>query len=127
MADENGMNEFSENTDRNTAESGIIISVLQVQSIDIPHRFNRVKTQNGWIINLLESGRIAINFITTMRKMETAMMAGDSIERDNNDLIIIRNQPVDTYRSQRSSTSLTRTRERLLSTESPIKTPETSE
>ena len=127
MADENGMNEFSENTDRNTAESGIIISVLQVQSIDIPQRFNRVKTQNGWIINLLESGRIAINFITTMRKMETAMMAGDSIERDSNDLIIIRNQPVDTYRSQRSSTSLTRTRERLLSTESPIKTPETSE
>ena len=44
-------------------------------------------------------------------------MAGDSIERDGDDLIIIRNQSAEAYRSQRSTSSLARSREELLATE----------
>ncbi len=119
MADENGMTEYTENTDRNSAEGGIIINILQMQSIDIPQRFDRVKTDNGWIINVLEPGRITINFITSMRKLDTALLAGDSIERDGEDIIIIRNQPADAYRTQRSTSSLARTRNELLANVTP--------
>lgn len=119
MADENGMTEYTENTDRNSSEGGIIINILQMQSIDIPQRFNRVKTDNGWIINVLEPGRITINFITSMRKLDTALLAGDSIERDGEDIIIIRNQPADAYRTQRSTSSLVRTRNELLANVTP--------
>ncbi len=119
MADENGMTEYTENTDRNSSEGGIIINVLQMQSIDIPQRFDRVKTDNGWIINVLEPGRITINFITSMRKLDTALLAGDSIERDGEDIIIIRNQPADAYRTQRSTSSLARTRNELLANVTP--------
>ncbi len=52
-----------------------------------------------------------------MRKLETALMAGDSIERDGDDLIILRSESADTYRSQRSTSSLARSREELLATE----------
>ena len=119
MADENGMTEYTENTDKNSAEGGIIINILQMQSIDIPQRFNRVKTGNGWIINVLEPGRITINFITSMRKLDTALVAGDSIERDGEDIIIIRNQPADVYRTHRSTSSLARTRNELLANVTP--------
>ena len=67
MADENGMNEIAENTDQNAAGSGFVVNGGQIQSVDIPFQFNRVKTDNGWIINLLESGRVTINFLTSMR------------------------------------------------------------
>ncbi|MDE0316599.1 MAG: hypothetical protein OXM61_17070 [Candidatus Poribacteria bacterium] len=117
MADENGMNEIAENTDQNTAGSGFIVNVDQIQSIDIPLQFNRIKTDNGWVINILESGRVIINFLTSMRKLETALMSGDRIERDGDDIIIIRSQSADTYRSQRSTSSLARSREELLATE----------
>ena len=56
MADENGNNELAENTDHNASGSGFIVNVNQLQSMDIPLRFNRVKTDNGWIINVQEVG-----------------------------------------------------------------------
>ena len=122
MAEENNNNnELAENTDDNAAGSGFIVNVNQMQSIDIPLRFNRIKTDNGWVINLLESGRVTINFLTSMRKLETALMVGDSIERDGDDIIIVRNQPADTYRSQRGTSTLTLSREELLSTTSSEK------
>ncbi|MDE0636038.1 MAG: hypothetical protein OXI43_09360 [Candidatus Poribacteria bacterium] len=118
MADENDMNEIDENTDQSAAGSGFVINVNQIQSIDIPHQFNRVKTDNGWIINMLEPGRITINFLTSMRKLESALVAGDSLERDGDDLFILRSESADTYRSQRATSTLARTREELLATPS---------
>ena len=116
MADENGNNELAENTDHNASGSGFIVNVNQLQSMDIPLRFNRVKTDNGWIINVQEAGRVTVNFLTSMRKLETALVAGDSIERDGDDLIIMRSQPADAYRSQRGTSPLALSREELLST-----------
>ena len=118
MAEENAMIELTESTDQNTAESGIILNVEQMQTIEIQQRFNKVKAENGWTIHLLDTGRISINFITSMRKFETTLMAGDSIVRDGNDVFIIRNKPIDAYRSQRGSSSLARTRDQLLTAES---------
>ena len=118
MADENTMDEFTENTDNNSAESVILINVQQMQSLEIPQRFNRVRTDGGWIIHIEEPGRVTVNFLTSMRKFDTALLAGDRIERDGDDLLLIRNQPEDAYRTQRGSSSLARTREQLLSAES---------
>ncbi len=118
MADENDMNEINENTDQNAAGSGFVVNVNQIQSIDIPHQFNRVKTDNGWIINMLEPGRVTINFLTSMRKLESALVAGDSLERDGDDLFILRSESADTYRTQRATSTLARTREELLATPS---------
>ena len=120
MAEENGMEEYTEEIDHDASESGIILNFQQIQSIDIPQQFNRVKTDNGWIVNILGSGRVVINFITSMRKLETALMSGDSIERDSDNIVITRNQPTDAYRTQRGTTSLARTREELLSAESTV-------
>ena len=117
MADENTMDEFTENTEPTSAESVIIINVQQMQSLEVPQRFNRIRTENGWIIHLEEAGRVTVNFLTSMRKFDTALLAGDKIERDGDDLLVIRNQPEAAYRTQRGSSSLARTREQLLSAE----------
>lgn len=115
MADENGVTESTAITEQNAAENGVIINAEHLQSIDIPMQFNLIKGENGWIANILEGGQISINFITSMRKFETALMDGDTIERDGNDLIIIRRQPADAYRSQRGRSTLAKTREELFS------------
>ena len=120
MAEENGMDQATENSNNSnneTPESGIILNIMQLQSIDINQRFTRVKTDNGWRINILDTGKITINFITSMRKIESMLMSGDAIERDGDDIIIVRNQPDDVYRSKRSSSQLAITREDLLSAE----------
>ncbi len=120
MTEENLMEETTEETESDTPESGVILNFKQVQSIDIPQAFNRINTENGWTINILGSGRVIVNFITSMRKLETPLMAGDIIERDDDNIVIIRNQPVEAYKTQRGTTSLARTREELLSAESQI-------
>lgn len=117
MAEENGKNQASENSNSDSPESGIILNIQQLQSIDINQRFNRVKTDNGWRINILDTGKVTINFITSMRKIESMMMSGDAIERDGDDIIIVRNQPDDVYRTKRSSSQLAISREELLSAE----------
>lgn len=120
MTEENLMEETTEETEQDNPESGVILNFQQVQSIDIPQAFSRVNTENGWTINILGSGRVIVNFITSMRKLETPLMAGDIIERDDDNIVIIRNQPVEAYKTQRGTTSLARTREELLSAESQI-------
>lgn len=120
MAEENTMDELTEEIDQDAAESGIILNFQQIQSIDIPQQFKRVNTDNGWIVNILGSGRVVINFITSMRKLETPLMSGDTIERDGDNIVITKNQTADAYRTQRGSTSLARTREELLSAESTV-------
>lgn len=114
MAEENVNNELTETTDEDYTESGTIINVDQMQSIDINQRFTRVKTDDGWIIRMLEAGRVTVNFITSMRKFETALMVGDTVERDGNNLIINRYQPSDNYRAQRGTSSLALTREQTV-------------
>ena len=120
MTEENLIEESTEETEQDTPESGVILNFQQVQSIDIPQAFDRVNTENGWTINILGSGRVIVNFITSMRKLETPLMAGDIIERDGDNIVIIRNQPAEAYKTQRGTTSLARTREELLSAESQI-------
>lgn len=120
MTEENLTEENIEETEQDRPESGVILNFQQVQSIDIPQAFDRVNTENGWTINILGSGRVIVNFITSMRKLETPLMAGDIIERDGDNIVIIRNQPVEAYKTQRGTTSLARTREELLSAESQI-------
>ncbi len=117
MADENTMVELTESNDQNPAESGVVLNVEQMQSLEIQQRFNRVNSENGWTIHLLDTGRVTVNFITSMRKYETTLIEGDSIIRDGNDLFIVRSQTEDAYRTQRGSSSLARTRDQLLSTD----------
>ena len=118
MTDENAIDEITDTSDNNSAESAILINVQQMQSMEIPQRFNRVRTENGWIIHVEEAGRVTVNFLTSMRKFDTALLPGDRVERDGDDLLLIRNQSEDAYRTQRGTSSLARTREQLLSAES---------
>ena len=121
MANENEVNENQvENNDKNP-KSGIVFNVQQIQSIDISHGFNHVKTENGWHIHILEAGKVSINFITSMRKTETTVMPGDYIERDGDDIMLYKHQSEDIYRQQRSPSSLSRSREELLASETAIK------
>jgi hypothetical protein len=97
-----------------SAESGIIINIDQVQSIDISDRFTREKTAEGWSITLHEQAKVTINFTTSMRKIETVLVEGDVIERTSHDLILLRKHTSEAYRTQRATSSLARTREQLL-------------
>ncbi len=112
--------DMTEDSEQETPQSGVILNFQQVQSIDIPQKFSHVNTENGWTINILGSGRVVVNFITSMRKLETPLMSGDSIERYDDNIVIVRNQPIEAYRTQRGTTSLARTRDELLSTESSV-------
>ena len=117
MADQNNNEGAVEPQSSTQAESGVIINALQMQSLDISERFTRMKTETGWKITLAASARVTITFTTSMRKYETALMENDVIERDGDDLILLRNQPADTYRSQRSVSPLARSSGQTLASE----------
>lgn len=117
MAEENNNESVVETQDAIQAESGVIINVAQMQSLDISERFTRMKTETGWKIKLEAPARVTITFTTSMRKYETALMENDVIERDGNDLILLRNQPIEAYRSQRSVSPLARSSGRTLASE----------
>ena len=114
MAEQNGNENVDGTQNQTEAASGVIINAAQMQSIDISERFTRTKTETGWRIQLETSARVTINFMTSMRKLELTLMQGDCIERDGDDLILMRNQSADAYRSQRgvSSSPLARSNER---------------
>ena len=113
MAEQNSNENVGETQDQTEAASGVIINAAQMQSIDISERFTRTKTETGWRIKLETSARVTVNFMTSMRKLEVTLVQGDCIERDGDDLILIRNQSADAYRSQRgvSSSPLARSNE----------------
>lgn len=119
MAEQNGNENVVETQEQTTASSGVIISAAQLQSLDISDQFTRTKTATGWRIKLEASARVTVNFTTSMRKLEVTLMQDDCIERDGDDLILIRNQPADAYRSQRgvSSSPLARSIERTSGSE----------
>ena len=119
MTEQNGNENVVETQEQTTAASGVIISAAQLQSLDISDQFTRTKTATGWCIKLEASARITVNFTTSMRKLEVTLMQDDCIERDGDDLILIRNQPADAYRSQRgvSTSPLARSNERLSGSE----------
>ena len=122
MAEQNGNENVNETQTQTEAASGIIINAAQMQSIDISERFTRTKTETGWRIKLEASARVTVNFMTSMRKLELTLMQDDCIERDGDDLILLRNQSADAYRSQRgvSSSPLARSNE-------PASVPDASE
>ena len=117
MAEQNNNESVVETQDSTQAESGVIINTVQMQSLDISARFTRVKTETGWKIKLEAPARVTITFTTSMRKFETALMENDIIERDGNDLILLRNQPPDAYRSQRGVSPLARSSGQTLMSE----------
>ena len=117
MAAENNNEGVVETQDATQAESGVIINAAQMQSLDINDRFTRVKTANGWQIKLEASARVIITFMTSMRKFETTLMENDVIERDGDDLILLRNQPKNAYSSQRNVSSLARSSGQSLASE----------
>ena len=119
MAEHNNEEGVVETPDQTQAQSGVIVNAAQMQSLDISGRFTRTKTATGWQIKLEAAARVTINFMTSMRKFESTLMQGDIIERDGDDLILIRNQPSDAYSSQRgvSSSPLARSNERTLVSE----------
>ena len=119
MAEENNNKSAVETEEQTQAKSGVIVNAAQIQSLDISDRFTRTKTATGWQIKLEATARVTINFITSMRKFESTLMQDDIIERDGDDLILIRNHPADAYRSQRgvSSSPLARSNERTLVSE----------
>ncbi len=119
MAEENGTDIATETAHPMQAESGVIINAAQVQSIDIGKGFTRVKTDTGWRIQMNAQARVTINFSTSMRKFETTLMPNDVIERDGDDLMLLRNQPAEAYRAQRGTSPLARSAERPLIPDPP--------
>ena len=119
MAEQNNNESTVEAKEQTQAVSGVIVNAAQMQSLDISDRFIRTKTATGWQIKLEATARITINFMTSMRKFEITLMQNDVIERDADDLILIRTQPADAYRSQRgvSSSPLARGNERTPASE----------
>ena len=113
MAEQNNNENVAEAENQMQAQSGVIINAVQMQSLDISDRFTRTKTETGWQIKLEAAARVTVNFMTSMRKFEITLMQDDVIERDGDDLILIRNQSADAYRSQRgvSSSPLARSNE----------------
>ena len=63
-------NSDSANLNTIEAESTIIINVTQVQSIDIATQFRRLATVDGWVLTLLQPGKVVVNLSTSMRKIE---------------------------------------------------------
>lgn len=119
MAEQNGMENIVETQEQTEASSGIIINAAQLQSLDISDRFTRTKTATGWRIKLEAPARVTVGFITSMRKLEITLLQNDCIERDGDNLILMRSHPADAYNSQRgvSSSPLARPNKRSSASE----------
>ena len=117
MSEQNNHADAVETHDPIQAKSGVIINAAQMQSLDINEGFTRIKTATGWQIRLEATARVTISFMTSMRKIETTLMENDIIERDGDDLILLRNQPTDAYRSQRGVSPLARSNRQTLASE----------
>ena len=111
MADENSVQNGDGAVE---AHGGVLINTNQVQSIDVPAKFTREKTSDGWQIILHDACKVVINLTTSMRKIEINLIEGDRIEKDGSDILVIRNQAADVYRSQSKPSPLARSRDDLL-------------
>ena len=98
------------------AESVTIISSAQIQSIDVSTQFRRQTKETGWVLTLFQSGRVVVNLSTSMRKIEILLLEGDQLVRDKEDLLIVRKQATDQYRNHRATSSLAKSRDDLLRT-----------
>jgi hypothetical protein len=105
-------------TNENTieAESITIISAAQIQSIDVSTQFRRETKETGWILTLFQSCRVVVNLSTSMRKIEILLLEGDQLVKEKEDLLIVRKQTADQYRNHRATSSLAKSRDELLRT-----------
>ena len=111
MAQENGVQNSAAAVE---AESVVIISTNQVQSINVPAKFTREKTSDGWHITLHNPCKVVVNLTTSMRRIEINLIEGDRIEKNESDMLILRTHPADVYKSQSQPSPLARSREDLL-------------
>ena len=107
-------NSDSANLNTIEAESTIIINVTQVQSIDIATQFRRLATVDGWVLTLLQPGKVVVNLSTSMRKIEMPLVGGDQVIKEREDLLILRKHSADRYKPHRAASSLAKSREDLL-------------
>ena len=96
------------------AESGLVINMAQVQSIDIPEQFSQKRTKEGWEITVHQWCKVTINMVESMRKTEIPMLEGDQITKSGEELFFLHNKPADEYKTKRSTTSLALGRDELL-------------
>ena len=96
------------------AESGLVINMAQVQSIDIPEQFSQRQTKEGWEITVNQWCKVTINMVESMRKTEIPMLEGDQITKRGEELFVLRNKPADKYKTKKSTSSLALGRDELL-------------
>ena len=96
------------------AESGLVINMAQVQSINIPAQFSQRKTEDGWEITIHSWCKVTINMAESMRKTEIPMLEGDQITKSGEELLVLHNNPADEYKTKRSASSLALERDELL-------------
>jgi len=96
------------------AESGLVINMAQVQSINIPAQFSQRKTEDGWEITIHSWCKVTINMTASMRKTEMPMLEGDQITKSGEELLVLHNNPADEYKTKRSASSLALERDELL-------------
>ena len=96
------------------AESGLVINMAQVQSINIPEQFSQRKTEGGWEITIHSWCKVTINMTGSMRKTDMPMLEGDQIIKSGEELLVLRNNPADKYKTKRPTSSLALERDELL-------------
>ena len=96
------------------AESGLVINMAQVQSINIPAQFSQRKTEDGWEITIHSWCKVTINMTASMRKTEMPMLEGDQITKSGEELLVLQNNPADEYKTKRPTSSLALGRDELL-------------
>jgi len=96
------------------AESGLVINMAQVQSIDIPEQFSQRQTKEGWEITVHQWCKVTINMVESMRKTEIPMLEGDQITKRGEELFVLHNKPANEYKTKRSTSSLALGRDELL-------------
>ena len=112
--EESGLAESAYFAEEIRAESGLVINMAQVQSINIPAQFSQRKTEDGWEITMHSWCKVTINMTASMRKTEMPMLEGDQITKSGEELLVLHNNPADEYKTKRSTSSLALERDELL-------------
>ena len=112
--EESGLAENAYLAEEIRAESGSVINMAQVQSINIPAQFSQRKTEDGWEITIHSWCKVTINMAESMRKTEIPMLEGDQITKSGEELLVLQNNPADEYKTKRPTSSLALGRDELL-------------
>lgn len=118
------MNNDKDNTESQgesiSGEACTIINTVEIQSINLRGTFSKESFKEGWRITVQQNCAVTINYKSALGKTDIALGEDDQIEKDGDNIFLIRKQPLDSYKDTKTSSPLAMDLDRIRNSSSPV-------